>query len=124
VEAEARGCCQALVPVIGYSSASWYNRQINNQQGTVEGTITGTRLHIIETIIGFDGLVTYRCKGDENADRFVCFSDRKAIKPNQANKRELVVEAQILMESALRLNGKPVGYRAQFLLTDARIVGE
>jgi hypothetical protein len=80
------------------------------------------RLRIVEEITGRDRRTAYRCKGNECADRFIQFGDAKAIAGSLTDGRELMVEATLLMESALKM-GDTVGYRAQFLLTEARIVG-
>jgi hypothetical protein len=76
------------------------------------------RLRIVEEITGRDRGTAYRCKGNECADRFIQFGDAKAVAGSLTDGRELMVEATLLMESELK-----GGYRAQFLLTEARLVG-
>jgi hypothetical protein len=76
------------------------------------------RLRIVEEITGTDRRTAYRCKGNECADRFIQFGDSKTIDVRLTDGRELMVEATLLMESALK-----GGYRAQFLLTEAKLAG-
>jgi hypothetical protein len=99
--------------------------KLDEQQAMkLQGKRVVVRLQIVERIAGSSGQVTYRCRGEGYADRFVSFRDNKPIAANQAKKRDLVVDAKLVMETSLRLAGKPVGYPAQLLLIDARIISE
>jgi hypothetical protein len=95
-----------------------YGEMSEKQAGTLYGKRILVRLRIVEEITGLDRRTAYRCKGNEVADRFVQFGDAKTIDRSLTDGRELMVEATLLMESELK-----GGYRAQFLLTEARIVG-
>ncbi len=99
-----------------------FGEMSEEQANALQGKRIVVRLKIGGEIVGSNGHASYRCKGDEFADRFVNFGEAKAIDVSLTDGRELMVEAKLLMESTLKIGDK-LGYRAQFVLTDARIVG-
>ncbi len=99
-----------------------FGEMSEEQANALQGKRIVVRLKIGGEIVGSNGHVSYWCKGDESADRFVKFGAAKAIDVSLTDGRELMVEAKLFMESALKIGDK-LGYRAQFFLTDARNVG-
>jgi len=99
-----------------------YGEMSEEQAKALYGKRIVVRLRIVEEITGRDRRTAYRCKGNEVADRFIQFGDSKPIDGSLTDGRELMVEATLLMETALKMGDK-IGYRAQFLLTEARLVG-